>query len=412
MAAEIMSASVTSLTPSATVGVSTGGQNIQNKGEPLGFAQVMAGQQTVQAAASATGSTRAPAKPQGKEPDSATKKPSDTSLHKDQLAAKDGNTLPPLLPVGIQPVALEPLSTTVVKAGKPDVVNMQKDKKAGTDMANNTVPLFPVSTTDAAEPLTIGTAVAQGSGITPPSILAANASKTTDARNSKSNIIPQAPLNTSPTLVGNSADAHAPQHPLLVQAAEAIAVQNNATSAWMTSLTKSPDLNSVGQPGAALPNMTVLGGVTPTAAPIPAVAVVAPPVGSNPQWGQALGQQVQFLLGQGVQQATLHLNPPHLGPLEVHLDIQQNGQTNAFFSSAHPEVLEAISTAIPQLQASFAAAGMSLTQTSVSADSGGRPFARGKSTISPRIAALDEAGAHNVLPVAVRMQLGLVNTFA
>lgn len=157
----------------------------------------------------------------------------------------------------------------------------------------------------------------------------------------------------------------------------------------------------------------VFAGITATASPVAPVAGVAPPVGANPQWGEALGQQVQFLVGQGIQQATLQLNPPHLGPLEVHLDIQANGQANAYFTSPHPEVLQAITTAIPQLQQSFAAAGMSLGQTSVSADSGGRSFARNRSAApASTVKAVTESSGATPAVGLLRVQLGLVNTFA
>jgi len=146
-----------------------------------------------------------------------------------------------------------------------------------------------------------------------------------------------------------------------------------------------------------------------TAGPVmAAAATVAPGVSTAPEWGNALGQQLLFFAGNNLQQATLHLNPPHLGPLEVHLDLQQ-GQANAFFISSHPVVREAIAAALPQLQAGFAAVGMQLGQATVAADGGGGAFPRGKSPQGRRPEAIDEVGA---APVAARVQLGLVNTFA
>lgn len=145
-----------------------------------------------------------------------------------------------------------------------------------------------------------------------------------------------------------------------------------------------------------------------TAGPVmAAAATVAPSVSTAPEWGNALGQQLLFLVGNNLQQATLHLNPPHLGPLEVHLDLQQ-GQANAFFISSHPVVREAIAAALPQLQAGFAAVGMQLGQATVAADGGGGAFPRGKSAPGRRPESIDEVGA---APVAARVQLGLVNTF-
>ncbi len=146
-----------------------------------------------------------------------------------------------------------------------------------------------------------------------------------------------------------------------------------------------------------------------TAGPVSAAAAtLAPTVSTAPEWGNALGQQLLFFAGNNLQQATLHLNPSHLGPLEVHLDLQQ-GQANAFFISPHPVVREAIAAALPQLQAGFAAAGLQLGQAVVTADGGGGAFPRGKSPQGRRPGSIDEVGA---APVAARVQLGLVNTFA
>ncbi|MBU2739094.1 flagellar hook-length control protein FliK [Acidithiobacillus concretivorus] len=150
----------------------------------------------------------------------------------------------------------------------------------------------------------------------------------------------------------------------------------------------------------------------PPVASTPSAQVVAAPVGANPQWGEALGQQVQFLLGQGIQQATLQLNPPHLGPLEVHLDIQANGQANATFISPHPEVLQAISTAIPQLQQSFAAAGMSLGQANVGADGGGRFFSKNRPAPAGTVKSTTEPLDSTTSSTILRVHLGLINAFA
>lgn len=165
----------------------------------------------------------------------------------------------------------------------------------------------------------------------------------------------------------------------------------------------------VGNSAAPLLASTIM---LPPAASTPTAQVVAAPVGANPQWGEALGQQVQFLLGQGIQQATLQLNPPHLGPLEVHLDIQANGQANATFISPHPEVLQAISTAIPQLQQSFAAAGMSLGQANVGADGGGRFFSKNRSTPADTVKSMTEPLESTTPSTVLKVHLGLINAFA
>ena len=99
------------------------------------------------------------------------------------------------------------------------------------------------------------------------------------------------------------------------------------------------------------------------------------PVGSAP-WGQELGQQMLLAIDGKLQSATLHLNPPQLGPLEVHLQMQA-GQVNAQFASPHQAVREAVQSALPQLHDMFAGAGLNLSQASVGSGSPGREQAPG-----------------------------------
>jgi len=69
--------------------------------------------------------------------------------------------------------------------------------------------------------------------------------------------------------------------------------------------------------------------------------------------------------------AELHLNPPHLGPLEVRLSItsDQNAVANAQFTSPHAAVREAIEAAMPRLREILAESGVTLGNTTVGNDS-------------------------------------------
>ena len=116
----------------------------------------------------------------------------------------------------------------------------------------------------------------------------------------------------------------------------------------------------------------------PGAAPIPSTSASAQPytaslhtpVGGAP-WGQELGQQLLFAVNGQQQLATLHLNPPQLGPLDVHLTLH-NGQVDAQFVSPHQAVRQALESAMPQLHDLFTGAGLTLMQTSVNAGGHGR----------------------------------------
>jgi flagellar hook-length control protein FliK len=94
---------------------------------------------------------------------------------------------------------------------------------------------------------------------------------------------------------------------------------------------------------------------------------VSQPLGAT-GWGEAVADRVTWL-GQARQpSAELHLNPPNLGPVEVHVTMQGEQATVSFFS-AHAPVREALQAAAPRLSEAFAAAGLSLGNVSVGADS-------------------------------------------
>ncbi|WP_312283508.1 flagellar hook-length control protein FliK [Candidatus Igneacidithiobacillus taiwanensis] len=125
----------------------------------------------------------------------------------------------------------------------------------------------------------------------------------------------------------------------------------------------------------AVPGTPILGAMLPLGANAPAAPTaqlqLSPAVQEQPAWGNALGQSVQWMAQGGVQQALIHLHPQHLGQLVVQLNVSQNGQAAAVFLSDHPEVRAAISAALPQLQQSFAALGLNLTQSNVGSGGSG-----------------------------------------
>lgn len=98
-----------------------------------------------------------------------------------------------------------------------------------------------------------------------------------------------------------------------------------------------------------------------------AVLAVPQPVG-HADWDDAFGRQVVWMVNQHQQVAEMKLNPPHLGPMEVRL-IVQNDQVTALFASHHASVREAIEAAMPRLREMFAESGMTLGNASVSPDS-------------------------------------------
>jgi flagellar hook-length control protein FliK len=90
---------------------------------------------------------------------------------------------------------------------------------------------------------------------------------------------------------------------------------------------------------------------------------LAPRVGSS-GWDQALGQKITWMVAGEQQTASLTLNPPDLGPLQVVLSVS-NSQASATFTAAQPEVRQALEAALPKLRDMLGESGIQLGQATV-----------------------------------------------
>ena len=93
---------------------------------------------------------------------------------------------------------------------------------------------------------------------------------------------------------------------------------------------------------------------------------LAPSVGTA-AWGQALGEKLVWMASGNQQTASLTLNPPNLGPLQVVVNVS-NDQATASFFAAQPEVRQALESAFPKLREMLSEAGIQLGQATVSAE--------------------------------------------
>lgn len=146
-----------------------------------------------------------------------------------------------------------------------------------------------------------------------------------------------------------------------------------------------------------------------------AVPKLAPTLGTT-AWNQALGEKVVWMAAGAQQSATLTLNPPNMGPLQIVLNLT-NDQATASFFSAQPEVRQALEAAFPRLKEMMNEAGIQLEQATVSADTPrqddtpGRQAQRG----IPPIAGMDDAVSAGLQPIHAPGQQsgrGLIDTFA
>lgn len=99
---------------------------------------------------------------------------------------------------------------------------------------------------------------------------------------------------------------------------------------------------------------------TQAASPAPAQVaqyVIPEPVGGS-RWADALSQRALILVDQQMKSAEMHLNPPHLGPLEVKLALDGD-KASLSFTTHQAAVREAVQQSLPRLQQVFADNGLS-----------------------------------------------------
>ena len=93
----------------------------------------------------------------------------------------------------------------------------------------------------------------------------------------------------------------------------------------------------------------------------------APPISvplQQSQWGDEVGNRIMWMVRQEVQSASIKLNPPHLGPLEVKVSFA-NDQVNVSFTSHHAPVREALDASMPRLREMLGDNGLQLGDANV-----------------------------------------------
>jgi flagellar hook-length control protein FliK len=86
----------------------------------------------------------------------------------------------------------------------------------------------------------------------------------------------------------------------------------------------------------------------------------------TPAWNQQVSQKIVWMVAGEEQTASLTLNPPDLGPMQVVLSIS-NDQTSVAFSSNQLEVRQALENALPRLREMMSESGIALGNATVDA---------------------------------------------
>jgi len=138
----------------------------------------------------------------------------------------------------------------------------------------------------------------------------------------------------------------------------------------------------------------------------------------EPSWPQQFGEKIVWLARNDQQSAHININPPQLGPIQISLNLSGD-QASVTFASPHPEVRQAIESAMPQLKEMLSTAGINLGQSNVGANMGQQnpenPFqsANGKHMASENaiLPANEKAASTGNIPPLHRGR-GLVDLFA
>lgn len=86
---------------------------------------------------------------------------------------------------------------------------------------------------------------------------------------------------------------------------------------------------------------------------------------SDPAWNNELGQKLIWMHKQSIPSAELRLNPEHLGPVLIKIDMNQD-QASISFTAQNQAVKEAIEAALPKLREMFSGQQLDLADVNVS----------------------------------------------
>lgn len=91
------------------------------------------------------------------------------------------------------------------------------------------------------------------------------------------------------------------------------------------------------------------------------------PALSHTGWNDAIAQRVLWMAQDSMQSASITLNPPNLGALQVSLQIE-NQQASVQFVTTNAQVQQALQDALPVLRDLLAQSGIALGQADVGAN--------------------------------------------
>ena len=95
------------------------------------------------------------------------------------------------------------------------------------------------------------------------------------------------------------------------------------------------------------------------------------PTGGQESFARGLGERLLVMADAGLQSARIKMNPEHLGPLEIRIQVQDDS-TQVWFNAGQSQTREILEQALPRLRELMADQGMRLTDANVSGGNDGQ----------------------------------------
>ncbi|MFK8053585.1 MAG: flagellar hook-length control protein FliK [Woeseiaceae bacterium] len=148
-----------------------------------------------------------------------------------------------------------------------------------------------------------------------------------------------------------------------------------------------------------------------------APTVVVESVVSEQGWSREFSEKVGWVINARLPSAQIKLNPEHLGPVELQVEVEDK-QARIQFSALHGLTREAIEQSIPRLREALEQQGLSLTEADVSGFSQQGSSARNESSTDRddvKLSSVDGDGepieADSTPDTAISIRQGLIDTF-
>ena len=139
---------------------------------------------------------------------------------------------------------------------------------------------------------------------------------------------------------------------------------------------------------AGIPSTELAAATTPAATPFAAALTAAPQTMANapvatpppaspplamdtPDWPQRLGEQIQWRLGEGIQEARIEITPRELGLVDVRLSMDDGG-LRVHLSAAHAQTRELLQSELPRLREWLQQGGVQLADAQVGREAPGQ----------------------------------------